>query len=114
MTGLRQTNFPKYIKNDFLGIWQVQKHKKPWPRLKIDGCNIKQGQSVKFLGVIIDPKLHWHDHIDHVKNKINTSLYMLRKVKNLLSKNHLKTLYNCFVFPFIDYGIALWGNAHST
>ena len=31
-------------------------------------------KSTTFIGVIIDNKLRWNDHITHVKNKISTFL----------------------------------------
>ena len=36
-----------------------------------------------FLGMHIDSKLEWHDHIQYVRNKISSSSYAMRKVKNL-------------------------------
>ena len=38
----------------------------------------------------------------------------MRKVKNIISKIHLLTLYNSLVYPYIDYGITLWGTTHET
>ena len=62
----------------------------------------------------LDEKLNWHQHIKFVKNKISSSLYAMRKVKNIISKIHLLTLYNSLVYPYIDYGITLWGTTHET
>ena len=38
----------------------------------------------------------------------------MRKVKNIISKIHLRTPYNSLVYPYIDYGITLWGTTHAT
>ena len=38
-------------------------------------------KSTKFLGVIIDNKLRWNDHIIYVKNKISKSLDILYKIR---------------------------------
>ena len=62
----------------------------------------------------IDSKLEWHDHIKYVRNKISSSLYAMRKVKYILTTNHLLTLYYSLVYPCIDYGITLWGTSHKT
>ena len=48
----------------------------------------------------------------HVRSKISSSLYAMRKVKNILTTNHLLTLYYSLVYPYMDYGITLWGTSH--
>ena len=48
---------------------------------------------VKFLGVYIDEKLEWHEHIKYIINKLNSLTYAMRKIKNILSTQHLITLY---------------------
>ena len=68
---------------------------------------IQRRDTVKFLGMYIDSKLEWHDHIKYVRNKISSSLYAMRKVKHILTTNHLLTLYYSLVYPYIDYGITL-------
>ena len=40
-------------------------------KLKINGENIKQVNSTKFLGIIIDSKLTWKQHIAHIQHKIS-------------------------------------------
>ena len=82
--------------------------------IKVGNIPIEHKNVVKFLGVYIDAKLEWHDHIKYIKNKLNSSIYAMRKVKNILNTNHLITLYYSLVYPYIDYGISLWGSTHST
>ena len=82
--------------------------------IKIGNNIIERRDSVKFLGIHIDSKLDWHDHINSVKNKISSSSYAISKVKHLLNKKHLITLYYSMVYPYLDYGITLWGSSHSS
>ena len=82
--------------------------------IKVGNISIEHKNVVKFIGVYIDAKLEWHDHIKYIKNKLNSSIYAMRKVKNILNTNHLITLYYSLVYPYIDYGISLWGSTHST
>jgi len=83
-------------------------------KIKIGNIVIEQKNAIKFLGLYIDAKLEWHDHIQYIKNKLNSSLYALRKVKNVLNTNHLTTLYYSLIYPYIDYGISLWGSTYKT
>ena len=71
---------------------------------------IKRKDVVKFLGIHIDSKLAWRDHIKHVNSKISRALYILRAVKQIISCHHLKMLYSTLVQPHILYGITLWGS----
>ena len=38
----------------------------------------------------------------------------MRKVKHIFTTNYLLTLYYSLVYPYIDYGITLWGTSHET
>jgi len=81
--------------------------------IKIDEFKIKQKHSTRFLGVIIDRYLNWHEHIDSVKCKLNSSLYIMHRVKNLLPHKYLTTLYHTLIQPYIMYGLTLWGSTNS-
>ena len=47
--------------------------------LKIGDETIKQVNTAKFLGIIIDDKLSWNAHIDYCKNKLSSGLYICNK-----------------------------------
>jgi hypothetical protein len=79
--------------------------------LRLSNENITRVNSTKFLGMIIDDKLNWQDHISHTKNKMSSGLYALNKSKHVLGKNHLKTLYHSLIHPYLSYGLLLWGSA---
>ena len=68
----------------------------------------------KFLGVLIDDKLLWKDHIHQVNIKLRKGIGMLYKLKEIVSKSTLKTLYYSFIFPYLDYNLLNWSSAHST
>lgn len=78
-------------------------------KILIGTDEIMQKKSVKFLGVTIDDRLNWQDHIISVKNKMSRTLYNLKMIKNILPSYVLKTLYMTLLQPYMDYGIILWG-----
>ena len=44
------------------------------PNIHINGSQIKEVSSTKFLGVFIDNKLSWAEHINHISNKVSKSI----------------------------------------
>ena len=81
--------------------------------LQIGNDTINRQNVVKFLGLYVDSKLDWHEHTKYVTNKLNSSLYAMRKIKHLVYRNHMLTLYYSLVYPYLDYGVSLWGSANA-
>ena len=48
-----------------------------------------------------------------MKNKIAKSNSILYKIRNFLDRNTFTHLYNSFVFPYLIYGIEVWGNTNA-
>ena len=65
--------------------------KNPLP-ISIDGVQILQTSSAKFLGVIIDEKLTWVQHIQQIKLKISKNIGILCRLKHTLTKYALAML----------------------
>ena len=74
---------------------------------------IDRVNSTKFLGLIIDDKLKWHEHIQHVKHKIARSVGILYKIRHYLNKETPLNMYYTFVFPYLIYGVEIWGSSPS-
>ena len=82
--------------------------------LKIGDETLKQVNTAKFLGIIIDDKLSWNAHIDYCKNKLSSGLYAINSAKHILSSKHLKSLYYTLIHPHLTYGLLLWGSTYKT
>ena len=79
--------------------------------LKLGSEEIKLVTNTKFLGLQIDNKLKWNEHLKHVKSKLSSTLYALRAAKNVFGTRQLQTIYNSLFQPYLDYGLILWGAA---
>ena len=75
---------------------------------------IIRNECCKFLGIIIDDKLGWLDHINSINIKLSRSLYILNSVKNMLPNYILRQLYFTMVQPYLTYGIILWGSTYQS
>ena len=60
--------------------------------------------STNFLGLIIDDKLKWHEHIQHFKHKIVRSVGIIYKIRHYHNKQTILNMYYTFVFPYLIYG----------
>ena len=80
----------------------------------INGTEIEEVNSTKFLGVFIDNKLKWDIQIKHVQSKISKNISILYRVKNLLDASALLTLYNTLVLLYLTYCVEAWGNTYPT
>ena len=66
------------------------------------------------MGVIIDNKLTWKNHIQHITNKISKSIAILWLLRHRFHKNILKTIYMSLVFKKKNYWNLIWGGACKT
>ena len=64
--------------------------------------------AIKYLGVYFDPNLDFKFHINSISKKLSNALFALRRVKNLLPLNTLKTLYFSLFHCHLIYGIEIW------
>ena len=77
--------------------------------ISINGTDIEQVESFKFLGLHIHESLSWRTHADIVRNKISTVVCILYRLNIIFPKDILQTLYNSLIVLYINYGLLLWG-----
>ena len=83
-------------------------------RVYIDNIVIKRVNCNKFIGVIIDSKLSWSDHVSCIRHKMSTNLSVMHRVKWLLNNSALYMIYCTLVLPYISYCCEIWGNTYKT
>ena len=86
----------------------------PKINLKLNGVPIAEVPSAKYLGLILDQKLSYEEHIKHVDSKLIKGNVILAKVRHFVPVNILTNSYNAHIQPHIDYGLNLWGYAAQT
>ena len=92
-----------------------------------NSCNISIGNEIlerigndcvnkyfKFVGLKLDEFLNWDFQIEHISNKIASSIFALSQIKNILPLNIRLLVYNSLVRPHIEYGIVTWGGVKNS
>lgn len=84
------------------------------PDIYVMGKKIKFKQNVKMLGITIDSKLSWKDHINNIKTSTDKCLNILRQLIHnewSCNTNSLVTFVKGTIFSRIDYGDFLYADA---
>ena len=81
--------------------------------LNLNSEKLDRVESFQYLGVVIHETLSWADHIDHVCNKANKRIGILRRIKHLLPMATRKLFVKTMILPILDYGDVVWGDKHN-
>ena len=85
--------------------------------LKIKGCRLPIHTQYKFLGLLLDSKLTWKAHINHIVNKCKKRLNLLRCVSGTpwgCKYEILMMVYKGLILSILDYGCELYDSACTT
>ena len=85
-----------------------------YPNINIGGQNIKIVESTKSLGVVIDEKLNWEEHIDNISKKASKDIGAIKLIKRYIPKENLNDVYNALIKPHFDYCSLVWENCSVT
>jgi len=77
----------------------------------INNVNLERVKYVKFLGVLIDEKLNWKEHVNYIKTKVSKGIGIICRVRNVLPHRILLMLYNTLIHPYLSYCNIIWGAA---
>lgn len=75
--------------------------------VSIGGDNLELVSSVKYLGVVVDRKLKFTQHINYICTKIAKKVGLIGRLRNTLSVSAKKTIYNVIVLPYFSYSSTL-------
>ena len=79
--------------------------------ISIENNVLERVKNTKYLGIILNEKLKWGPHIEHLCKKISKSSFILCKLRHYVNFNTLRMLYYSLVYPYLDYCISSWGGA---
>ena len=75
----------------------------------MQGKTVQYVSTTKFLGVIIDNKIKWNDHIIYIKNEISKSIGIIYKMRQYLDRTTLKKNYTTHLSSHISFIVVRYG-----
>ena len=81
----------------------------PLPTLSVlEGNNLENVESIKYLGVTITSDLRWNTHVSNVCTKANRTLGFLRRNLYSCTQEVKEAAYKGLVRPVLDYDSSVW------
>ena len=99
-------------KSNFVIFHPPQKKISSNLKLYLNGKELKQELCIKYLGIYIDSNLNWKSQTNYIAKKIKRSIGILSKLRYNVSELILINLYYALIYPFLIYGITIWGNTY--
>jgi hypothetical protein len=84
------------------------------PTVTLNGKQIPQGDTAKYLGIYLDRRLTWRTHIFAKRKQLgmkSQQMYWILGRKSELSIENTLLIYKTILKPIWTYGIPLWGTA---
>ena len=79
--------------------------------LNINGNQIEEAKTIKFLGITMTPHLNWNEHCKDITTRANKRIFQLRRLSNLnVEQESLLLLYKYWIRPLFLYANACWFN----
>ena len=84
------------------------------PTLSSSGTLLQVKDSVKHLGLILDARMNWHEHIDLVALKASRRLSFLGRIRKYINTDVCRQLHGSIIRPLYEYCDVIWTNTDKT
>ena len=82
-----------------------------FPNVYFNDTAIEWVSEIKYLGVIIDSKLKFNHHINHICSKLSGLLGLLYSMNHFMPIKTMMSLYHSLVGSTVNQNIIIWGGA---
>jgi hypothetical protein len=72
-------------------------------RLLVGGFEIERVKYTNYLGLMIDEKMDWSEHVSYIKTKIRPFLTMLRPTTYLIPSSTRLSVYYSYIHCYLTY-----------
>ena len=79
-----------------------------FPIIKIGNNEINETSGTKYLGIHLDKKMNFVNHITEMSIKVAKSIGLLQKLNQFLPETILTALYTSFIHLYLSNGTEAW------
>ena len=76
--------------------------------ITVNGNIIKSKSNMDILGVSLDSKLSWANHVPNAITKTNRELHCIRQIKQFFNTRELSQLITSIVYSILNYNAEIW------
>ena len=79
--------------------------------IKLEGSNIPVQRATKYLGLTLDSRLHWGDHVTNIKASCSKRMRVCKYLSNTswgANRTTILRTYKTLIRPIIDYGLFIY------
>ena len=85
-------------------IFSKKKKTQTYQTISLNNIQVEKVPYQKHLGILLDEKLNFKQHVDSAILKMNKGISVIKKLRHSLPRKSLLTIYKAFLRPLIDYG----------
>ena len=78
--------------------------------IRIDDQLIKRVAHIKYLGIIVDDRLTWKEHVDYISKKISRNLGAIKRSRQCITVDSAIALYRTLIEPYLRYCCSVRGS----
>ena len=78
--------------------------------VSVNNIIINHNEAINFLGLIIDNKLNFKEHIDKINKRLKQLISYCYKIRNKLDDQAKRMFYYAYIYSIITYGIEIYSN----
>ena len=82
--------------------------------LKMGGHILERTKSYRYLGLLVDERFSWENHVNELCWKLSQMAGIILKIRPLLSKQAMMLVYHSLVGSKLRYGLICWATANKT
>ncbi|CAH2094200.1 unnamed protein product [Euphydryas editha] len=76
--------------------------------------NIERTNAIKYLGIMIDSRLSFQQHIELLASRTRKLIYIFKNLRHVANKEIIKTVYLALGESILSYCISTWGGTTKT
>ena len=81
------------------------------PPLTFNDIPVAQTNSQNHLGMQLDKRIYFEEHLSKVESKVNKTIRIIRKLQNVLPLSALLTIHKSFIRSHLDYRDIIYDKA---